>query len=197
MHHGSLPEPVLAKRLTLIWTALVMGALALWIARPDLFTGESLAGFIARMGAWSFAGYVVVSLFRGVLLLPSTPVVFAGGILFPGLLWMVLLVSMVGIVFSATLLYRFPGYGGYDQWLETRHPERLAQLRVHLIKPRAQLLVALWAFFPVVPTDLICYAAGLVRMPFQRMIIAIVIGELPLVTAYLLLGTRVAAVLAA
>ena len=79
---------------------------------------------------------------------------------------------------------------------ETRHPERLARLRVHLVKPRAQLFVAFWAFLPVVPTDLICYAAGLVRMPFLRMIIAIVIGELPLVMAYLLLGARVSGALA-
>jgi uncharacterized membrane protein YdjX (TVP38/TMEM64 family) len=174
---------------------LVIGALAIWIARPDIFTGESLAGSIARLGAWSFGGYVLVSLFRGILLLPSTPVVLAGGILFPGLLWMVLLVSMAGIVFSASLLYRFPGYGGYDRWLETRYPEKLAKLQVHLTKPRAQWFVALWAFFPAVPTDLICYAAGLVRMPFRRMIIAIMVGELPLVTAYLLLGARLAEVL--
>jgi len=194
--HDPLLEHAVARRMTFIWGALVVGALLLWIARPELFTGESVAGSIARMGAWSFAGYVVVSLFRGVLLMPSTPVVFAGGILFPGFLWLVLLVSMVGIVFSATLLYRFPGYGGYDQWLEARHPERLANFRVHLTKPRAQWFVALWAFTPVVPTDLICYAAGLVRMPFQRMILGIVIGELPLVTAYLIMGSRLGAALA-
>jgi uncharacterized membrane protein YdjX (TVP38/TMEM64 family) len=50
--------------------------------------------------------------------------------------------------------------------------------------------VALWAFAPVVPTDLICYAAGLVRMPYRRMIAGIIIGELPLVTGYILLGTK-------
>lgn len=186
----------MARRLTYVWGALVLCALALWIARPDLFTGESLAGSIARLGFWSFGGYIVVSLFRGMLLLPSTPVVLAGGILFPGLLWLVLLVSMVGIAFSATLLYRFPGYGGYDRWLEARYPEKLSKLQIHLTKPRAQWFVALWAFFPAVPTDLICYAAGLVRMSFRRRIIAIVIGELPLVTAYLLLGARLAAALA-
>jgi len=186
----------LARRLTYFWGVLVLGVLVLWIARPELFTGESLAEAIARMSGWSFVAYVAISLFRGVLLVPSTPVVFAGGILFPGSLWLVLLVSMVGIGLSASLLYHFPGYGGYDEWLESRYPAKLAKLQIHLTKPRAQLFVAFWAFLPVVPTDLICYAAGLVRMPFQRMIIGIMIGELPLVSAYLLLGYRMAAALA-
>lgn len=127
---------------------------------------------------------------RGALLIPSTPFVLAGGALFPNALPAVLLVSMVGIVSSATLLYRFPGFAGYDTLLAAKYPAQLERLRGELVKPQAIWLVALWAFFPGVPTDLICYAAGLVRMPFRRMILGIVIGELPLVTAYIFLGTR-------
>jgi uncharacterized membrane protein YdjX (TVP38/TMEM64 family) len=63
---------------------------------------------------------------------------------------------------------------------------------VHLTKPRSQWFVALWAFFPAVPTDLICYAAGLVGMPFRRMMTGLMIGELPLVTLYVLLGQQAA-----
>ena len=55
--------------------------------------------------------------------------------------------------------------------------------------------VAGWAIFPAVPTDLICYAAGLVRMPYRRMLLGITIGELPLVTAYILLGTKLSGLL--
>jgi len=186
----------MARILTYMWGALILGVLALWVARPDLFSEAVIASTLQAWGAWSLAGYVVLSLFRGMALVPSTPVVLAGGILFPQAIWTVLVVSMLGIVLSATLLYRFPGYGGYDVWLESKHPERLAKLRGHLVKPRAKWFVALWAFFPAVPTDLICYAAGLVRMPFRSMIFGIIIGELPLVTAYLLLGNRMAGFLA-
>ena len=186
----------MARTLTYIWGAVIVGVLALWVTRPDLFSEAVIAGTIQAWGVWSLAGYVALSLFRGMALVPSTPVVLAGGILFPQAIWTVLGVSMLGIVLSATLLYRFPGYGGYDVWLETKHPERLANLRRHLIKPHATWFVALWAFFPAMPTDLICYAAGLVRMPFRSMILGIVIGELPLVTAYVLLGHRMAGFLA-
>jgi len=185
----------MARILTYAWAILILGVAVLWIARPEAFSEAAMASALAAWGAWSFVAYVLLSMLRGVALVPSTPVVLAGGVLFPEAIWLVLLVSMLGIVLSATLLYRFPGYGGYDAWLEGKHPERIARLRVHLVKPRAQWFVALWAVTPVVPTDLICYVAGLVRMPFRRMILGIVIGELPLVTAYILLGHRLAAAL--
>ena len=189
-------QPNMARFLTYLWGIVVLGVLALWVAQPSLFSEAAISQALGALGAWSFVGYVAVSLARGVALIPSTPLVLAGGVLFPDDLLTVLVVSMVGIVVSATLLYRFPGYGGYDAWLESKHPERIAQLRTHLVKPRAQWFVTLWAVTPVVPTDLVCYAAGLVRMPFRRMILGIVIGELPLVTAYILLGNRLAGFLA-
>lgn len=142
------------------------------------------------LGAWAFAGFALASFVRGALLIPSTPFVLAGGALFPNALTEVLLVSMAGIVGSATLLYRFPGFAGYDTLLAAKYPAQLERLRVQLVKPRAIWFVALWAFFPGVPTDLICYAAGLVRMPYRRMILGLIIGELPLVTAYIFLGTK-------
>lgn len=185
----------MARVLTYLWGALLVGVVVLWVARPTLFTDTAVAGSLASLGAWSFAGYVAVSMVRGLALMPSTPVVLAGGVLFPRELGWVLLVSMLGIVVSATLLYRFPGWAGYDAWLERRHPERIARLREHLVKPRAQWWVALWAVTPVVPTDLVCYAAGLAKMPFRRMIVGIVIGELPLVAAYIFFGSRLAGVL--
>lgn len=161
-----------------------------WIRYPEHFTQANVERLLLAWGSWAFVGFTLVSFVRGALLIPSTPFVLAGGALFPNALAEVLLVSMLGIVASATLLYRFPGFAGYDSLLAAKHPEQLARLQTHLVKPRAIWLVALWAFFPGVPTDLICYAAGLVRMPYRRMIAGIIIGELPLVTAYIFLGTR-------
>jgi uncharacterized membrane protein YdjX (TVP38/TMEM64 family) len=190
---GPLSDSVtFAKGLTYFWVALVVGVLALWVARPDVFTEASVEAALLKCGPWAFAGFVVVSLVRGAFLIPSTPVVLAGGALFPDAAPAVLLVSMAGIVLTAALLYRFPGFAGYDVRLAERYPDKLARLQTHLTRPQAPAFVALWAFFPVVPTDLICYAAGLVRMPFRRLMLGIVVGELPLVAAYVFVGKQVA-----
>ncbi len=180
------------RLLTYLWATLVLGVLVLWLANPSALSKESFESLLARLGPWAFAGFVLISLVRGALLVPSTPVVLAGGAFFPDAIPAVLVVSMLGIVASATLLYRFPGFAGYDSMLAAKYPEQLARLRRNLVKPGAVWLVAAWSFFPAVPTDLICYAAGLVGMPYRRMILGLVIGELPLVTAYVVLGTKVA-----
>ncbi|HEX8299125.1 MAG TPA: VTT domain-containing protein [Rubricoccaceae bacterium] len=182
-----------AKALTFFWMALVAGMLALWVARPELFTADAVEAGLQACGPWAFAAFVGVSLVRGAVLLPSTPVVLAGGALFPETPVAVVAVSMAGILVTAALLYRFPGFAGYDVHLAERHPERLARLQRHLDAPRAQWAVAAWAFFPAVPTDLVCYAAGLTGMPFRRLMTGLVMGELPLVVAYVVLGKSVAA----
>lgn len=185
----------LGRVLTWLWLAVVLGVLVLWVVEPARFSQAAIARALGEWGAWAFAGFALVSLLRGALLIPSTPVVLAGGALFPRALPFVFLVSMGGIVFSATLLYRFPGFAGYDARLAAKYPAQLERLRVHLIKPRAMWFVALWSFFPAVPTDLICYVAGLVRMPYARMLLGLVIGEVPLVLTYVFLGTGLLALL--
>lgn len=175
--------------LTWAWVAAVVGIFGWYLTHPGDFTAEHFQRVLAGWGPWAFPGFVLVSILRGPLLVPSTPVVLAGGAFFPEAIPGVLVVSMLGILASATLLYRFPGFAGYDKVLEAKYPAKLAALRDRLGRPGAMWFVAAWAFFPAVPTDLICYAAGLVRMPYRRLILGIIIGELPLVTAYILLGT--------
>lgn len=185
-----------ARVLTVFWAVLVAGVLVLLVARPSLFTPEALAADLRTFGPWAFGAFVVVSLVRGLLMVPSTPIVLAGGALFPAAPGPVIAVSLVGIVATAILLHRFPQVGGFDARLAARHPERMERIRGHLTRPTAQWAVAAWAFFPAVPTDLVCYTAGLVGMPLRRLVTGILLGEVPLVVAYVLLGKQAAAWLA-
>ena len=181
----------LARSLTAFWGTLVAGVLALWLVRPDLLSEPAVERALLACGPWAFAAFVGVTLVRGLLFVPSTPVVLAGGALFPHAPVAVVGVSLVGIVTTAVLLHRFPSVGGFDTRLVTRHPERMERLRRHLEAPYALWAVAAWAFFPAVPTDLVCYTAGLVRMPLRRLLVGLLIGEVPLVVAYVLIGKEV------
>ena len=180
---------------TYLWVFAVVVVFVLWLREPGLLTQESIAARIGNWGPWVFGGFVGVSLVRGLLLVPSTPVILAGGMLFPASLPLVFAISMMGIVLSATVIYRLPGLGGYDDLLERKYPERIARVKPLLVKPHAFWVVAGWSFFPFVPTDLVCYAAGLVQMPYQRMVFALLLGEIPLVLGYLFLTQRVSGLL--
>jgi uncharacterized membrane protein YdjX (TVP38/TMEM64 family) len=182
----------LPKALTYLWIVLILAMAVAWVIEPSAFSQATITATVASAGPWAMVVFSVIAIVRGALLIPSTPVIFAGGVLFPGALPFVFAITMAGIVTSAALLYRFPGFAGYDERLAARYPEQLERLQVQLRKPRAMWFVAGWALFPAVPTDLICYAAGLVRMPFRRMMTGIIIGEVPLVAAYVFAGGWIA-----
>ncbi len=45
-----------------------------------------------------------------------------------------------------------------------------------------------WTVLPVVPSDLICYTAGILRISFWRFLFALALGESVLVFTYIWLG---------
>ena len=138
---------MLYRRLLTWALALTVVVIGVWyLTHPQDFTAERFEAILAGWGAWAFPGFVAISVLRGPLLVPSTPVVLAGGAFFPEATPAVLVVSMLGIVASATLLYRFPGFAGYDSLLAERHPEKLAMLQRRLAGPGAMWLVAAWSF---------------------------------------------------
>jgi len=185
-----VPERV-GRVATYIWLFAIAAMAVQWLRDPSAFTQEAMAEFMQSWGPWAFGTFVAVSMVRGFFLIPSTPVILAGGMLFPGSLMAVFLISMAGIVLSASVIYLMPGLGGYDEMLERKYPEKIVRVRGHLVRPYSFWIVVGWSFFPLVPTDVICYAAGLVHMSYRRMMLALLLGELPLVVSYLVITQRV------
>ena len=183
------------KAATYIWFGLALAFVAARLARPALFSPTSIAGSLGAFGAWTFLVYALLSCFRFAALVPSTPLILAGVILFPGALWSVLAISMLGVVCAGLFVYTFPRQAGHHERFEERYPKQIAWLRDHLSRRRGLWFMAGWAFLPVAPTDLGCYVAGLVGMPLRRMILGLVIGELPVVAAYTFLGSKLVAAL--
>ena len=81
---------------------------------------------------------------------------------------------MLGIMFSSILVYAFSDIMGFDAMFK-KHVNN-AKIR-NAIDRYWFYAVTLWSFAPVVPTDLICYVAGTVRMKFWKFVTAIFIWE--------------------
>ncbi len=141
-----------------------------------------------KSGGQVWIAYLLFSALRGLTLLPSTPLVIAGTLLFPEQPFLVLVVSIVGIVFSSTMIYFFSELLGFDEYFASHKPELTARIREKLEHPLGFLFVAGWAFFPFVPTDLVCYLAGTMRMNYWKFIAAIFAGELVLCFCYIFFG---------
>ena len=83
---------------------------------------------------------------------------------------------MAGILISATMIYFFAREMGFDQMILGKHTELTEKCR-RWTKQYGFWAVMLWSFVIIVPTDLICYVAGTLRMRFWKYILAVAIGE--------------------
>lgn len=171
-----------------VWLATILLGLVTYFVYPQEFNAERIAGFLLRFQGEIWLVYLAMSAFRGFTLLPSTPLVLAGTLLFPGQPFGVLAVSIGGILISSTMIYFFSDLFGFSDFFERHKPELIHRLKAKLEHPLGFIFVALWAFFPLVPTDLVCYVAGATKMNFLKFIVAVFIGEIILCALYIFSG---------
>lgn len=179
------------KYFNTVWLSFVLVTVSVVWFYTDWLSRDSVASFLNSLGSLAFAGYIVVSLTRSLLLIPCTPFVLAGAISFPQWPLAVFFISVVGIVVGGLLVYSFPSFGGYNRLLEAKYPDKIAFFKKQLHGKYSFWIVGAWSFFPLVPTDAVCYAAGVVKMPLSKMLTALVLGELPIVSAYVFLGAEI------
>jgi uncharacterized membrane protein YdjX (TVP38/TMEM64 family) len=161
---------IIKKILIGLWLIGVI-SLAYYISEHrDLLDPRNLLSFFQSFGSLALIVYILASFVRGLVLLPSLPLVLVGVLFFPSSPHLVFLISMLGIVFSGVLIYEFSDMMGFDEmFAEHTHSKKVTQV----IEKYGFYAILLWSFAPVVPTDLICYVAGTVRYHFWRFVLAL------------------------
>lgn len=167
-----------------LWVAVILAAVIFYLSHPTDFTPANIAAFIHTFESEIWFVFLVISAVRGLTLLPSTPIVLAGTLLYPDKPILVLGVSMAGILISSSLIYFGSEALGFSDFFETRKAASVERIRRRLEHPAGLVFVALWAFFPLVPTDAVCYVAGTTKMNFFKFISAVLVGELALCSIY-------------
>jgi uncharacterized membrane protein YdjX (TVP38/TMEM64 family) len=114
--------------------------------------------------------------------------VIAGTLVYPDEPVLVMVISMTGILLSSSMIYYFSEILGFNEFFERKKPQSTQRIRLRLERPLGILFVFLWAFFPLVPTDAVCYVAGTMRMKFWKFIAAVFTGELILCSFYVFSG---------
>jgi len=157
-------NPLVKKVIYGLWITLILTVIVIAIVQPSFYEPSNLIRFIESFQAEVILVYILFTFLRGIVLMPSTPFVLAGAILFPENLVMVFVISLSGVMLTAAALYYFSDFLGFSEKLEKKYPKQLDNWHRRLNSPKATLLVIAWSFFPFVPTDLICYVAGIVKM---------------------------------
>jgi uncharacterized membrane protein YdjX (TVP38/TMEM64 family) len=149
-------------------------------ALRNALSDASSASFVAAAGL-----YLLFGCLRGFTLMPSTTLVLLAVPFFPPG-WLFAL-TFVGILVSSTSLYFFAEALHLGDIFTSLHGARLARLKTALARYELPVIVA-WSFFPLAPTDLICYACGIVGVDFWKCLVGVAIGEGAICATYIFLG---------
>ena len=173
-----------------LWVLLVVTLTVLYAVNPELVRPEGLVDALRQSGQPVLLAYVVLSVVRAFTLIPSTVLIIVGTLLFPGRPWFVMISSLGGVVASAVLIYFFFEFLGLGELFERTHARRVRWLEQQMNQKGFWLVVG-WSAFPFVPTDVICYVAGTLRMHLGKFAAGVALGEVPIVGFYVWAGGMV------
>lgn len=167
-----------------VWISATVICFVLYLSKPELFSKEQIATFLGAYKNYAWLIYFLIHIFRGFVLLPSTPLIFAGVIFFPEHLIWVLIISLLGIITCSLLIYFFSQQLGLVSVFE-KQKSKLSFIESKIKGPYSFLYIFLWAFIPIVPTDLICYVSGALKVKIPIFIVSLFLGELVLCSIYI------------
>lgn len=177
----------MGRRLFLLsWVALVAGALYVYVFERDLL--QRLALDVAEAPPFlAYAAYLLLGCVRGFTLVPATYLVVAGMLILPPV--PLYLLTLVGIIVSSAAVYYFAEAMQFDTFFERRYGPQVARLRA-LITRRELPIVVAWSFFPIAPTDLVCYICGALKVDVKKCLIGVTVGEGTICAIYIFLGAQ-------
>jgi uncharacterized membrane protein YdjX (TVP38/TMEM64 family) len=149
--------------------------------------GTEIGGLASSSIVLAYVIYIVLGAARGFALIPVTNLVVLAIPIFPPLPLFVL--TLVGILISSASIYAFAGSLRLAEYFEQKHAEKTERVRAAL-KHSPTTIVTAWSFLPIVPTDVICYVCGVMKVSFMRFMTGVLIGEGAICAIYIFAGSQ-------
>ncbi len=170
-----------------IWGGLILCTILLFIMRPDLLDGANLKEYISQNSSEIKVYYAVICTLRCLTLIPATPFIVAGVLLFPDDLNFVFLVVMTTILLAATIHFKLSRVLGFDEYLNRKFSSKMDKLKQGMEK-RGFVYILLWTMAPFLPSDLAYYLAGISGMKYWNFILAVLLGGVVISGVYIYMG---------
>ena len=156
----------------------------LYFGHPDLLQRE-LQDALSASALVGSGVYLALGCVRGFTLVPSTTLVLAALPFFPPVPLFVLTVT--GILVSSSSIYRLSASLHFYEVFARKHEQRVSRLRSRLERHELPIIIG-WSFFPLAPTDLICYVCGVLEVNFGKFLLGVGIGESAICGLYIFGG---------
>jgi uncharacterized membrane protein YdjX (TVP38/TMEM64 family) len=177
--------PTTPTRVRLVLWLLFVAAFVLLYWTLASTWGSELRGVAASSLLLGNALYLALGCVRGFTLIPAANLVMLAIPIFPPL--PLLALTLADILVSSASIYAFAGSLHLAEYFETKHAAAVARVRAALAR-NPTTIVMVWSFFPLAPTDLICYVCGAMRISFRRFMVGVLVGEGAICALYIFAG---------
>lgn len=182
------PNDQFKRKLGIIWVVFILLCITLYfLYAPDLGP-QNISGFIEKYQNGMLLLYLAACIIRGLTMIPGTPFLLAGIILFKDDPFLLLIIFLTSILLTSALMFCLADRLGFSSYFEEHYPDQISRVRNKLNGQYGFLFILIWAFAPFTPTDLVCYVAGSIRMRFIKLIIPLLLGEALICAFYIYNG---------
>ncbi len=171
----------------IVWLLLIATTIGLFFFRPDLLDPDKMSSYLRNNNSEVMAYYIAICVLRCVTLIPATPFILLGIVLFPDNPDFVMVVCLSTVMLAALIHYKLSRYLGFDAYLERKFKKQMNSLERGMQK-RGILYIFLWTIAPFMPSDLAYYMAGVSRMHFGKFFFTVFVGASFILAIYIYLG---------
>jgi uncharacterized membrane protein YdjX (TVP38/TMEM64 family) len=179
-------DPRVRYAIFAMWLVIAAGALYLYVFQRDLVEAQ-LKTALSASTVIAAIFYVLLGSLRALTLVPATFLVIIAIPFFPA--WLLFLITLPVIGISSGIIYGFAEVLHMDEDFERKYPKQIHRL-TNLLQRHQLAIIIGWSFLLLLPTDLLCYVCGTLRINFTKFIVGVLIGEGAVYGIYIYFGDR-------
>jgi uncharacterized membrane protein YdjX (TVP38/TMEM64 family) len=167
-----------------LWIVVAAAALYLYFFKREAIQTEMRDAMSASFWAACLT-YLLIGALRAFTLVPATfPLLIAMPFFDP---WVLLTLTIPCIAISSSICYWFAEALHMDELFERKYPRQIGKLKGLLQRYQMPIIIG-WSFFLLLPTDVLCYVCGSLKINYRKFLIGIIIGEGTVYAIYIFFG---------
>lgn len=167
-----------------LWIIVAAAALYLYFFKREAIQTEMRDAMSASFWAACLT-YLLIGALRAFTLVPATfPLLIAMPFFDP---WVLLALTIPCIAVSSSICYWFAEALHMDELFERKYPRQIGKLKALLQRYQLPIIIG-WSFFLLLPTDVLCYVCGSLKINYWKFLIGILIGEGTVYAIYIFFG---------
>lgn len=167
-----------------LWIIVAAAALYLYFFKREAIQTEMRDAMSASFWAACLT-YLLIGALRAFTLVPATfPLLIAMPFFDP---WVLLALTIPCIAVSSSICYWFAEALHMDELFERKYPRQIGKLKQLLQRYQMPIIIG-WSFFLLLPTDVLCYVCGSLKINYRKFLVGILIGEGTVYAIYIFFG---------